>query len=276
MTEPLTPLDWTASLEAPEKWASLALIRCSDYEASTHGNIRSIDRVKKGRTYKSVTLRQRPNNDGYHGVTLIDDDGNRKSCTVHSLVLLAFGDGTHPPGRRPPGMQASHQDDVQSHNWLSNLRWETDPQNRRRRQENHPPAPKPPRPARYCVVCDAPVTTNGRRCHDCVVAIGVKAAAMLRAGDPPGRVAAALDYPSADGVVTLAIRHGGYGRSQLARQAQRVITTLRHLLLGGPRSATRVTVIASDRLWVRSQAAAEGRQVGAASGWMRDRSGDSV
>ena len=84
---------------------------------------------------------------------------------------------------------------------------------------------------RHCVLCGAVLTTNGKRCHECVVKLGEQAAAMLRAGHPAAEVAGHLDYPSADGIVKLAVTHGGYGRTW----PQRVMTTLRHLIGNGSR-----------------------------------------
>ena len=66
-----------------------------------------------------------------------------------------------------------------------NLIWGTKPENvedtfRNGRQR------AAPRLERHCVLCEAVLTTNGKRCHDCVVQLGVDAAGLLRAGHTPG------------------------------------------------------------------------------------------
>lgn len=55
----------------------------------------------------------------------IHQDGKRRYCTVHSLVLEAF------VGPRPAGMQACHFDGNKENNRLDNLRWATASENQR-------------------------------------------------------------------------------------------------------------------------------------------------
>jgi hypothetical protein len=68
-----------------------------------------------------------------------------------------------------------------------------------------------PRPPKLCVRCQGPFLGNGKRCHACVVWIGETAARMLSAGMSLADACEQLEYPSAEGLHTLAVRYGGYG-----------------------------------------------------------------
>jgi hypothetical protein len=59
--------------------------------------------------------------------------GIKKTVTVHSMILMAHGDETYPPGSRPEGMEVSHKDDNPAHNCASNLCWEDHPTNEGRK-----------------------------------------------------------------------------------------------------------------------------------------------
>lgn len=59
--------------------------------------------------------------------------GRKTTVTVHSMILMAHGDDTYPPGSRPAGMEVSHKDDNPAHNCASNLCWETHPVNEGRK-----------------------------------------------------------------------------------------------------------------------------------------------
>ena len=80
-------------------------------------------------------------------------------------------------------------------------------------------------------------TTNGKRCHGCVVELGQLAAPLLRgplfrAGRDSVEVAAELDYPSAEGIMKLAVVHGGYGQPRLKRWLHTVAATVRDIFHG--------------------------------------------
>lgn len=88
------------------------------YEASDHGNIRSVDRtitdaLGRVRRLKGQTLRPGPHPTGHLTVAI-----GRKSRWVHQLVLEAF------VGPRPDGMVTCHWNDNPADNRLSNLRWD--------------------------------------------------------------------------------------------------------------------------------------------------------
>ena len=94
-----------------------------DYEASSLGRIRSVDRWKRGgnglRFYKGKVLKASIDTGGYLTVTL----GNCDQRRVHCLVMLAF---VGPP---PKGMEVCHRDGVRPNVTLDNLYYGTRKQN---------------------------------------------------------------------------------------------------------------------------------------------------
>lgn len=193
-----------------EKWVPVP--GASGYEVSSRGGFRSLDRVSrdgrnlKGKLLSPVITSTVP----YPALKYTLDTGERTDpVCVHVIELTAFA------GACPPGMEACHADDVPTHNcWPENLRWDTPEGNLADRLRNKPP--------RICIVCETrPVTKGGKRCHECVVAIGVQAAPLLEAGVPLGKACAMLDYPSPEGLHTLARKYGGYGQRP-ASWSQRV------------------------------------------------------
>lgn len=98
------------------------------YEVSTHGRVRSIDRVVtqfSAKAGKTVPLHRkgrvlRPNV-GPHGYLLVSlsKDGVAKTRRVNRLVCSAFF------GQQPETMLACHCDGDKTNNFLTNLRWDT-------------------------------------------------------------------------------------------------------------------------------------------------------
>jgi hypothetical protein len=217
-------------------WRPMSRFGFSKYEISPDGFGPDQQPVRRIDTGKPIAVSL--NNNGYPRVKIYDDNGKQQTCTVHSLVLLTYA------GDRPKsGMQARHLDDNPFNNrWRpggeaetraagGNLIWGFPSENvedtfRNGRQR------AAPRPVRYCVLCDSVLTTNGKRCHDCVVRLGEQAAGLLRGGHDPEDVAAALEYPSAEGIVKLAVVHGGYGQPRLKRWLHRVTATVRDIFHG--------------------------------------------
>ena len=115
------------------------------YEAWDRGAIRSTDRIVKGRRYKSVVLATRISNRSYELVNVRDDDGNVRTCTVHTLMMLAFEEEPC-----PPGMEVRHwNDDPLDNRWapggeagcragLGNLVYGTPKQNAADKLRNRP------------------------------------------------------------------------------------------------------------------------------------------
>ena len=189
------------------------------YEAcDTGGLIRSVDRTISGRFYPGRVLTpKRTGTSAYWQVKYTDDTGRQRTRPVHVLVLEAHR------GLAPPGTEGCHEDDDQDNNNLVNLQWKPPEANRLDRLENTPPKP---RPVKECTRCGAAFAGNGRRCHPCVEDIGVTAARLLRAGVTLERAAAQLEYPSLDGLHTLARRYGGYGQSWSRRVRGRLAARL--------------------------------------------------
>lgn len=93
------------------------------YEASDHGNVRNTGFPVRGRWGQLIArtpqvLKPTPHRQGYRMVTLTDEHGKRRTFKVCRLVLLTFV-GPPPPGKP----DALHEDDVPTHDHLSNLRW---------------------------------------------------------------------------------------------------------------------------------------------------------
>ena len=225
----------TASDQQTGTWRSAAALGFSKYEVSPDGFGPFQQPVR--RQIAGTPLKVKTGTNGRPQVKPYDDDGKQRTVDVGPFVLRTFA------GPCPPGMECRHYDDDPWNNrWRpgseaesvaagGNLFWGSKPQNvedgfRNGRQR------AAPRPVRYCVMCGATLTTNGKRCHDCVVKLGVNADGLLRGGHDPDDVAAALDYPSAEGIVKLAVVHGGYGQPRRKRWLQRVTTTVRDIFHG--------------------------------------------
>lgn len=98
------------------------------YQASTHGRIRSCDRIVQGadgKSYKrkSHVLSPALNQSGYFIVVLCKE-GHRKQFTVHSLVASTF------LGRCPDGCEILHGANGSLDNSVSNLSYGTHSDNR--------------------------------------------------------------------------------------------------------------------------------------------------
>lgn len=223
----------TESDQRAGTWLSAAAIGFSKYEVYNDGFGPDQQPVRR---IGGAPLKVKLGTNGYPQVKPYNDD--RKQCTVEVHVMVL---GAH-AGPRPDGMVARHLDDDSWNNrWRpgdeaesraagGNLIYGTPPENvedtfRNGRQR------AAPRPERHCVLCGAVLTTNGKRCHTCVVKLGRDAAPLLRAMAPID-VAEHLGYPSADGIVKLAIVHGGYGQPRLKRWLHTVAATVRDIFHG--------------------------------------------
>jgi hypothetical protein len=228
----------TVSDTQTEEWK--ALPGFSSYQASHRGLVRSVDRIAGGRQLRGVVLKPRRSNRGYLLVNLTDDNGKVQTRSVHTLVLLAH------VGTPEPGQETRHlNDNPEDNRWPENLAYGTPEENVEDRKVNSPAAPKP---ERHCVRCGGLLTSTGRRCHPCVVAIGQEAARRLAAGEDPDQVALALDYPSTVGVWRLAVKHGG-ARVVIAGAGPEIIPVRPHVVgRGKPPLLQRVTTTVRDWL----------------------------
>jgi hypothetical protein len=189
------------------------------------GGIRSVDRTVAGRRLKGVLLTGRLNNSGYVIFNVTDDAGVKRTVLGHKLILSAH------VGECPEGQETLH-DPAKGPLWCrvpEDMHYGTRRENVDDWKKNNGAKPKP---AKLCVRCGEAFTGNGRRCHGCVTAIGQEAAVLLRSGVTLGNAAEQLEYPSPEGLHTLAVKYGGYGVETL-RWTRRVMTTVRRLFPGG-------------------------------------------
>ena len=223
----------TESDQQAGTWKSAAHLGFSKYEVSPDGYGRDQQPVRRIDSKRPLAVSVGRN--GYPRVKPYHDDGTQRTIEVHAIVF-----GTYAEEPCPPGMQIRHYDDDPWNNkWRpgdeaesvaagGNLLKGDRPAQEEDRYRNGRPRPAP-RPVRHCVICGDILTTNGKRCHDCVVQLGVAAAELLRSGSTPEVVAAACRYPSADGIVKLAVVHGGYGQPRRSRWLHRVAATVRDI-----------------------------------------------
>ena len=106
-----------------EVW--MAIPRYPAYQASSHGRIRSVDRLDSlGRKAFGRVLSAFTNRKGYASVNIYAPEYKRaKTVSVHSLVAEAF------IGPRPIGFEVAHNDGNPSNNTPLNLRYATHQQN---------------------------------------------------------------------------------------------------------------------------------------------------
>ena len=226
MTGPQGPEAWLAARLAAgkpaETWKPVPRIgRCafSGYEASDTGRARSLDRIaRNGRPLQGADVSTRPHEAGY---VLLDMRCDNPACarphtfTMQKVVLTTFD------RPRPRGMDASHLSGNPAWNWFpEGLAWEPKPDNEARK-ESRPPPPEPSHPCRNAPACPNLVIHEGRRCLNCVTAVGLEAAGMLRAGMPLQQVAEHFGYTGGDWVYGLAVKYGGYDRSKAEARTQR-------------------------------------------------------
>ena len=106
---------------APEEWRSIPGYE-GFYEASSHGRIKSLDRVIRGKTgttrfHKGRILRLQTQRSG-HAIVSLSRDGVVRQHSVHVLVLATFkGDGN--------GLITRHLDGDPANNHIDNLVWGT-------------------------------------------------------------------------------------------------------------------------------------------------------
>lgn len=165
------------------------------------------------RNRNGLIMSSHPSGSNYMQLNLVPDEGGKpRTVQVHICVLRTFR------GECPPGMEACHLNHNQHDNRLVNLAWGPIPDNRR--------APSPARPARQpktpapCILCGAPVTKGGRRCHACVKKIGWDGAELARGGMRLEDVNDEVGYGNAIYLHALMVRHGGWGHCQPCTCAQ--------------------------------------------------------
>ncbi len=204
-----------------ETWKPVApLDGCtfSVYEASDKGRARSLDREAGGRQLRGVIFKAAPSGDGYVRVKMRCDDPDHgpHTFTMHKIVLTTFDRPC------PDGMEACHSPAGPAFNWWpEGIRWDTTAANdaertaalaSQGRAANGRPAVAPKPPA-TCIRCGGPITRpGGRRCHECVAAIGQEAADLMRGGMRLEDANEQLGYGNAVYLHALAVRYGGWGQ----------------------------------------------------------------
>jgi predicted XRE-type DNA-binding protein len=89
------------------------------YEVSSHGRVRSLDRLDgRGHRRKGKMLKLFPNRGGYYKVELVKN-GKHATRAVHRLVARAFCEGY------AEGLDVCHNDGNKLNNHYTNLRWDT-------------------------------------------------------------------------------------------------------------------------------------------------------
>ena len=164
-------------------------------------------------------------------MNVTDDEGVKRTMLVHRFILLAH------VGECPPGMETRHlRNDPLDCRWAPGVTaeevlaaggnitygWPSDqPEDQFRNGSRRRAEPKP---ERRCILCDARLTTTGKRCHECVVSIGRQAADLLWADPRLDKACEELEYPSETGLHTLAVKYGGYGRPPWRWRVRRWLT----------------------------------------------------
>jgi hypothetical protein len=176
----------------------------------------------KGRVRRSVNgqvMKTRVINSGYESLKVLRDlDGKQVDVLVHQMVLLAH----HPAFRGlpafPDGMETRHNPATGPlFNAYPEGLWPgTRKQNAADKDEQ-----EPQHPCRNAPACANLVVTPGRRCVDCVAAVGREAAELLRLGMPLQQVAERFGYTGPDWVYQLAVRYGHYEGSKAEARTQR-------------------------------------------------------
>jgi hypothetical protein len=98
------------------------------YEVSSHGRVRSVDRVivrSDGQTrhFRGQMMALSPDSQGNYLLVRLKRDGGGRTFLVHRLMLEAFR------GPCPDGMESCHGNDIKDDNRLENLRWDTPTEN---------------------------------------------------------------------------------------------------------------------------------------------------
>jgi hypothetical protein len=110
-----------------EEWKDIPFLK-GIYQASSSGMIRSIDRMcvfnGKMSVRKGIILKQSTTRNGYKRV-LLSINGKKKNALVHRLVLMAFN-----PNDQEHSLTVNHRDGLKSNNFLANLEWCTQKENK--------------------------------------------------------------------------------------------------------------------------------------------------
>jgi hypothetical protein len=213
-----------AAVEARlEQWAPVPGYQ--RYEWSDKGGIR---RALHGQIMKTRVI-----NSGYEAVKVIRDrDAKQVDVLVHQMVLLAHHPSFYGLAAFPAGLETRHNPSTGP---LFNAYPEGLWPGTKTENAGDKPEQELQHPCRNA--CGNLVVTPGRRCVDCVMAVGREAAEVLRLGMPLQQVAERFGYTGPDWVYQLAVQYGGYEGTKADARTQRPTLTQR-LRLAAHRSDT--------------------------------------
>jgi hypothetical protein len=159
------------------------------------------------------------NSSGYGIVNVVSDSGKPMSVAVAPMVLLAHHPAFRGLDRFPPGLETRHNPvigDKRFNAYPEGLWPGTKTQNAADKG-----AQEPQHPCRNAPRCANLVVTPGRRCAECVPAVGREAADLLRLGMPSLKVAGQFGYTDDRWVLDLARKFGGWEGTNAEARAQR-------------------------------------------------------
>lgn len=206
--------------ERPETWRPVPEIDgCTfgGYEASDKGAYRSIDRKVGNRNLKGKVLATSRHEDGYRLVTIrcdSTDPEHRRAHTfaAHKVTLYTFAG--------PPGFaqEACHSDRGPAFNWWpEGVRWGTKAENHADMVAAGTAVVPEAFPCVNHALCGGMVRNPGRRCRECVQAVGREAAQLLMLGMNAQDVAERFGYKDTRFVISVAQEHGYGGTADDAR-----------------------------------------------------------
>jgi hypothetical protein len=197
-----------AAAARPEAWD--AVPGYGRYQWSDKGRVR--------RRADGYIMKTRVLNSGYEAVNVISDiDGKQSTRLVAQMVLLAHHPAFRGLAEFPLGLETRH-------NPVTGPLFNAYPEGlwpgTKRQNAADKDRQDPQHPCRNAPVCGGKVATPGRRCLDCVAAVGQEAAELLRLGMPLQQVAERYGYTGPDWVYELAVKHGGYEGTKAQARTQ--------------------------------------------------------
>lgn len=201
-----------------ETWASVPGYQW--HEWSDKGRARSLPRQVKGRWVKGTpSLKLKPNNSGYLIHNVVNDAREPVTVAVAPMVLLAHHPAFRGLAAFPKGLETRHNPSTGP---LFNAYPEGLWPGTKKENAADKDGQEPQHPCRNAAAgCLNLVATPGRRCVDCVGAVGREAGELLRLGMPLQQVAERFGYTGPDWVYQLAVRFGGFEGSKAEARVQR-------------------------------------------------------
>jgi hypothetical protein len=191
-----------------ETWA--AVPGYSRYEWSDKGRWRRLAYTDGlGRKLAAKILKTPPDSGGYVTVNFVNDKGEKCRGGVHVMVQLAHHPAFHGLDRFPDGLETRHNPAIgdKTFNAYPEGIW---PGTKAENNGIDKDPQEPQHPCRNAPACENMSHTKGKRCASCATAVGIEAAALLRARMNLMAVARLFRYAGPDWVYAQAVKHGGY------------------------------------------------------------------